>query len=120
MSDNGRHLDSEVFRAFAVSWGFGHATSSPHFPQSNGFIERTIQTVKNTLKKAKASGKDPHMAMLCLRATPLDHNIPSPGEMLYNRKLRANLPVRVRNTVQLRDTIQEQLRRRPRTTKALS
>ena len=112
MSDNGRHFDSEVFRAFAVSWGFGHATSSPHFPQSNGFIERTIQTVKNTLKKAKASGKDPHMAMLCLRATPLDHNIPSPGEMLYNRKLRANLPVRVRNTVQLRDTIQEQLRRR--------
>ena len=59
MSDNGRHFDSEVFRAFAVSWGFGHATSSPHFPQSSGFIERTIQTVKKHAEKAKNQRQRP-------------------------------------------------------------
>lgn len=57
------------------------------------------------------------MDMLCLRATPLDHSIPSPGELLYNRRLRANLPIRVRNTVPQRDTVQEQLIRRQETQK---
>ena len=120
ISDNGRHYDSAVYRAFASTWGFSHVTSSPHYPQSNGFIERTIQSVKNTLKKAKASGKDAHMAMMCMRATPLDHDIPSPGEMLFNRKLRANLPIRVRNTSHQRDSVREQLIHRQETQKHYS
>ena len=32
--------------------------SSPNYPQSNGFIERIIQTVKYALEKAKLSGND--------------------------------------------------------------
>lgn len=49
------------------------------------------------------------MAMLCLRTTPLDHGIPSPGELLYNRKMQANLPIRVRNTAHQRDDIHQRL-----------
>ena len=40
------------YRRFSEQWEFNHTTSSPHFPQSNGFIERQIQTVKRTLQKA--------------------------------------------------------------------
>ena len=37
-------------------------TSSPLYPQSNGFIERSVQTVKNLLRNAEASGQDPYLA----------------------------------------------------------
>ena len=66
--------------------------SSPKYPRSNGFIERSIQTVKGVLTKAKESGSDPYLALLCLRTTPVDQNLPSPAEILYSRKIRANLP----------------------------
>ena len=81
ISDNDRHFDCVNYRSFAEIWGFDHITSSPYYPQSNGFIERCIQTVKNTLTKARESQMDPNMAMLCLRTTPIDHSLPSPSEL---------------------------------------
>ena len=46
VSDNGGHFNSDAFRKFADQWCFDHVTSSPHYPQYNGHIERHIQTVK--------------------------------------------------------------------------
>ena len=51
-SDGGPQYAAIEFTKFAEEWDFKHDTSSPHFPQSNGLVERTIQTVKNTLKKS--------------------------------------------------------------------
>ncbi|XP_063590442.1 uncharacterized protein K02A2.6-like [Penaeus indicus] len=87
------YSNSEEFATFASNWELEHITSSPHYPQSNGFIERIIQTVKNTLDKAKRSNKDPDMALLTLRTTPLDSKLPSPAELLNGRKMRSNLPL---------------------------
>ena len=67
-------------------------TTSPYFPQANGFIERTVQAVKNLLQKCKESGADPHLAMLCMRRTPIDHSIPSPAELLNSRVYQTNVP----------------------------
>ena len=77
---------------FCNTYGFIHVTTSPYYPQANGFIERTVQTVKNLFQKFKESGADPHLAMLCQRSTPLDHNIASPAELLNSRVYQANLP----------------------------
>ena len=55
VSDNGPQYDSETYCKFAKEWNLKHITSSPHYARSNGFIERSIQTVKTTLKKAKLS-----------------------------------------------------------------
>ena len=82
ISDNGGHFSSDAFRRFADQWCFDHVTSSPHYPQSNGFIERHVQTVKHTLKKV-GPRSDVHMALLVLRATPIDSHLPSPAELLY-------------------------------------
>lgn len=49
--------------------------------------------VKPILKKAKQSGTDPKLELLCIRTTPLAAGLPSSAEMLYNRKVRSNLPV---------------------------
>ena len=97
VSDNGPQFSSSLYATFAQEWNFVHMTSSPHYPQSNGLVERFIQTVKHSLGKAKASGNDPNIALLCIRTTPVDSNVPSPGELLFGRKLRGNLPVRIPN-----------------------
>ena len=86
-SDNGPQFSSSAFRQFAKEWDFKHITSSPMHAQSNGLIERTVQTVKMCMKKAKESKTDIDMALLCLRTTPIDHKLPSPAELLYNREI---------------------------------
>ena len=93
-SDNGPQYSCELFATFMSEWNINHVTSSPHFPESNGFIERTIQTIKQTMKKARQSGSDMSMALLSLRTTPIDSHLPSPAEILHGRRIRGNLPVK--------------------------
>lgn len=92
VTDNGPQYASGEFRNFAKQYGFTHTTTSPHYPQSNGFIERSVQTIKNLLEKTHESGADENLALLCLRTTPIDSNTPSPCEMLNQRQYRSNLP----------------------------
>ena len=92
ISDNGPQFASAAFKQFAEQWSFKHVTSSPHYPQSNGFIERQIQTVKAALTKAYQARSDPDLALLCLRATPISAHLPSAMEILNGRKARSNLP----------------------------
>ena len=93
MSDNGPQYISDEFKQFAANYGFEHVTSSPMYPRSNGFSERMVQTVKHLFTKARESGQDPHLAMLCLRTTPIDHHTPSPCKILNGRRYRSNLPI---------------------------
>ena len=64
ISDNGPQLTSQKYKLFSQQWDFIHNTSSPEYPQSNGLIERTIQTVKHSLKKAMVNNEDPAVAPL--------------------------------------------------------
>ena len=86
-SDNGPGYASAEFADFAKNYGFSHMTSSPRYPQSNGLAERTVQTIKNLLKKAS----DPYLGLLEYRNTPID-NIASPAQMLMSRHLRSAMP----------------------------
>jgi len=92
VTGNDTQFTSALFQEFCSTYGFTHLTTSPYYLQANGFIERTVQTVKNLLQKCKESGADPHLAMLCLRSTPLDHSIALPAELLNSRVYQANLP----------------------------
>ena len=47
---NGPEFTSHYFKSFSRTWDFEHRTTSPHFYQSNGLVERTIQTGKGTLQ----------------------------------------------------------------------
>ena len=111
ISDNARQFTSFEFDNFKK-----HTTSSPHYPQSNGFIERTVQTVKNCLKKAKAQKQNPQLALLSLHATPIDNTLPSPAELLFNRKVQNQIPHIIRHTHKS-EHIQNQLLARQNTQK---
>lgn len=88
MSDNGSQFASFEFKDFAKHYGFTHAMSSPRFPQSNGEAERAVRTVKGLLQKAK----DPYMALLKYRTTPLQNGY-TPSALLMGRKLNTNISV---------------------------
>ena len=70
-SDNGPQYNSAEFEEFARERRFMHSPSSPKYPQGNALAERTVQTVKNPLTKAKKAGRDPYLTLqsmaLCLR-----------------------------------------------------
>ena len=46
ITDNGPEFTSHQIKKFSKSWNFKHQTVSPHDHQSNGLVERLIQTVK--------------------------------------------------------------------------
>ena len=86
ITDNGPCYDSRVYKHFSKSWDFKHNTSSPLYPESNGMAERTVQTVKKTIRKCKRNGEDVHLALLAIRSTPRKSQLYSPGEILMKRK----------------------------------
>lgn len=90
-SDNGPQFEpvnTSEFAEFSRIYGFQHITSSPRYPQSNGFVESAVKTVKFRLKKSE----DPYLALLTYRATPLENGL-SPAELLFNRRLQTTLPI---------------------------
>ena len=89
ISDNGPQYASKEFADFAERYDFVHMTSSPHYAQSNGQAERTVQTVKGLLKVAK----DPSMALLAYRSTPFPWCNLSIAKPLMDKRLRANILV---------------------------
>ena len=108
ISDNGPQYASAEFADFRARYGFRHTTSSPHYPEANGKAERYVGVVKKTLQKCLESGQDPHMAMLCIRTTPIGPKLPSPAELMFGRKVQSNLPAV--NLADLDDCTKDDLR----------
>ena len=70
-----------------------NTTQAVHtIPQSNGKAEKAVQTVENTLKKALYNGRDPYLALLDLRNTPVNDKIGSPVQQLMGRRTKTLLP----------------------------
>ena len=58
ITDNGPEFSSHKFSSFSKTRDILHKTISPHYHQSNGLAERSIQTVKWTFSKAKLNSED--------------------------------------------------------------
>ena len=94
-------------KAFASSCGFELLTSSPHYPQSNGFVERTIKTAKMLLKDSP----DPYMALLSFHSTPIPWCHFSPAELLMGQKLKTDVPECPNSSVAIHGFIQGERQR---------
>ena len=57
----------------------------------------------------KQSKMENQMALLCLRTTPLDNHLPSPAEILYNRKIRTMIQTLLDKNTVTDNQIREQM-----------
>ena len=92
MSDNGSQFDCAEFSAFCARRNIRSVSSSPVNPQSNGLVERHIQTVKQTILKMFRDGRTLWESLAAIRSTPVSSELPSPAVLLQGRHLRGNLP----------------------------
>jgi len=90
-SDNGPQFGCAEFARFSKEMGFQHITSSPTYAQSNGAVERCVQTMKRLLAKS-SSVADIYQALLAYRSTPLPFCGFSPAQLMMGRRLRTTLP----------------------------
>ena len=72
--------------------GFHHDTSSPHIPESNGQVERTIQMVKKTLKRAFKYNDVPYLALLATRVSPGPYSNTPSAVLFFNNPVRSTVP----------------------------
>ena len=94
VSDNGPQFSSDEYRCFAKLFGFTPKYSSPMYPRSNGEAERSVQTMKSMIKKAKADRTDFQIALLNFRNTTIYELGASPAQILMSRRFRCTLPAR--------------------------
>jgi transposase InsO family protein len=87
MTDNGPQFFAREFAEFATKWGFVHVTSSPGYPQSNGEVERAVQTIKALMKKCE----DDYLGLLMYRNSPLENGY-SPAQLSMGRRLKTRVP----------------------------
>lgn len=88
-SDNGPQFGNADFKMFARKWGIKVVTSSPEHAQSNGFIERQVQTIKQVIKKAIFDNKN--LCLLEYRKTAISCRLLSSSQLLFNRNIRGLL-----------------------------
>ena len=92
VSDNGSQLVSREFRRFTEEWEFKHVTSSPHHHKSNGKAESAVKVTKSLFKKALRDGRDPWLALLEYRNTPVETIGSSPAQRLMSRRTKTLMP----------------------------
>ena len=110
MSDNRPPFNGDKFRQFSHDFDFVHTTSSPHFHQSNGFIESMVKKVKNAYKKMDGSPNAQARALLQLCDTPIMADLPSPAEILHGRPAQGTVlsrPSRKVNICQIHQRLVE-------------
>ena len=91
-SDNGLCYTSREFHDFLEFYRIHHITSSPHYPQSNGFAEALVGISKKLMEKSVKDGKPWNHGLLEDRVTPVSGNLPSPPEALTGCRPRTSLP----------------------------
>ena len=87
-TDNGPPFASDELAEFLMCHCIANHTSSPHFPRSNGFIERQVRTIKTTLNTALPANKPLATVLLDLRSMPIGPKMSAPCEILHNRSIQ--------------------------------
>ena len=111
-------LITREFHNFLSFYQVNHITSSPHYPQSNGFAEALVGIAKELMEKSVKDGKLWNYGLIQYRTTPISSILPSPLEMLTGRRPHSTLPQlpsAIGQNVETSKIHEELLRRQPNT-----
>nr|CAD2199249.1 unnamed protein product [Meloidogyne enterolobii] len=92
VSDNGTQFRSSELAKFCKEYGIKQTFTPPFHPQSNGQVERFVDTFKRGMKKGKGDKLWCEKMLLAYRSTP--HSAlqgHSPDQLFLGRKLRTQL-----------------------------
>ncbi|KAI0986073.1 hypothetical protein GJ496_000916 [Pomphorhynchus laevis] len=87
VSENGPQSASSMFNEWSAKWGISHAKTS--HPQTNGFAERFIGTITNSVLKHGNNWAEKRLNqfLLCYRNTTHISTGKSPAEIMIRRRL---------------------------------
>ena len=91
-SDNGPCYAPKEFQEFLECYSINHKTSNPMHPRNSGFVECLVDIATRLMEKAGKEGKPWNAGLLKFRMTLITLTIPSPLEVLMQRKPRTKLP----------------------------
>ena len=99
-SDDGPQFRAKETEDFLRRWGVSHRTSSSYNPHGNMRAETGVKTAKRTLTDNTRSDGSPnwekiHQAMLQYRNTPMAGLGASPSMLLFGRRMKDLLPVKL-------------------------
>ena len=93
VTENGPCYTSKEFQILMQSMSVNHLTSSPHYQQSTGLVEKFVGIIKNLFYKAKEEGQSPYTALMVYRNTPLNNTLQSLMQILQGRQGHTDLPL---------------------------
>lgn len=99
VSDNGPQFISEEFASFCTANGICHQKTPPYHPKSNGMAERTVQILKQSLRKLSIENNTDPIQMqidnilFAYRNAPQTTTGKTPSEIFLRRKPRTRLSI---------------------------
>ena len=94
-TDNGPQIISQTFKNYMKEHGIYHLKVTPLWPEANGEVERQNRSILKRLRIAQAEHKNwkEELETYLLMYRSMPHCVVvSPAEMLFQRKLRTQLP----------------------------
>ena len=93
VTDNGTCFVSSEFELFLLENGIHHWKTAPYHPASNYLADRTMQILKQGLKKIKNGSMEERLVKLLFNYsfTPQNTTGTSPAQLLFGRNLKSCL-----------------------------
>ena len=84
LTDNRQPFKTKEWYTFTDKYALKHTISSPHYPQSNTFIDMHVCAIANAPSKANVSTVPVLQALMKLQETPVGQNLISPTKIIHN------------------------------------
>ena len=74
------------------SMSVNHITRSPHYPESNGLVEKFVGIIGKSIPQSQRGRPSPYTALMVYRNTLLNGSLQSPMQILQGRQAHTDLP----------------------------